>query len=726
MADKKISELTNITGANLADGDELVVVDTSASETKAITFGEFKNALDTATGFVSITGDTMTGDLTVPNVIVSGNVDGRDVSSDGTKLDTVETNADVTDTANVTAAGALMDSELTSEASVKALDQGVATTDSPTFAGLTTTADVSFGDNDKAIFGAGSDLQIYHDGSNSYIEDAGTGNLKLLGNQLRLKNSPETANYLQANNGADVTIYYNGDQKLATTSTGVDITGGVTTDAYSYLNGLRISGADQSNTIYQPTGNMAITTQAGSLTMFAEANPIIFGISSTEKMRIDSSGRVGIGTSSPDTKLHLEADTPVFRLTNPQTTSSLGLSMGKIEWETRDSSAVGVIGYIDVVDSNNFGTTFDMAFATGQSGSATERMRIDSSGNVGIGTSSIAYTSTDRSVVHIEGLAGALLALEDTGAASYLFQSGNDLLVENDTTTGSLVFGTNASTERMRIDSSGRLLVGKTSDDNTVTGLVMNGSGFTKIVRSSATANVNSVLQLNRLASDGDIIDFRKDGTTVGSIGTAGGDLLIHSSASSHVGLRLGEGYVLPTNNSGATSDAAADLGLSVNRFKDLYLSGGVYLGGTGSANHLDDYETGEFTATISCGSGTIALDVGQRKCAYTKIGKLVHIQGSLGIGAISSPSGEFRIVGAPFVMDTSLGDQAEISAASVALYEMASNITGLLNAEISMDAGVATILIRDNGGQTTSVQNIANKFDSDSIVRFSVQYMTT
>ena len=65
MADRKISELTNITGANLADDDEFPLVDTSADETKAITFGEFKTALDTATGFVRITGDTMTGDLNV-------------------------------------------------------------------------------------------------------------------------------------------------------------------------------------------------------------------------------------------------------------------------------------------------------------------------------------------------------------------------------------------------------------------------------------------------------------------------------------------------------------------------------------------------------------------------------------------------------------------------------------------------------------------------------------
>ena len=122
MADKKITQLTNITGADLVDVDEFVVVDISADETKAITLGELKEAFDSGSGFVRITGDTMTGDLTVPNVIVSGNVDGRDVSADGTKLDGIEAGADVTDTANVTAAGALMDSEVTNLAQVKAFD----------------------------------------------------------------------------------------------------------------------------------------------------------------------------------------------------------------------------------------------------------------------------------------------------------------------------------------------------------------------------------------------------------------------------------------------------------------------------------------------------------------------------------------------------------------------------------------------------------------------------
>ena len=138
------------------------------------------------------------------SVTVSGTVDGRDVSSDGTKLDGIETGANVTDTANVTAAGAAMET------------------------GAAFTGNVTFGDNDKAIFGAGSDLQIYHDGSNSLIKDVGAGDLNIsAGNDLRLQDSSGN-NYFKAGEGGSSKVYYNGAEKLATTATGISVTGSVT------------------------------------------------------------------------------------------------------------------------------------------------------------------------------------------------------------------------------------------------------------------------------------------------------------------------------------------------------------------------------------------------------------------------------------------------------------------------------------------------------------------
>ena len=102
--------------------------------------------------------------------------EGAFADGDKTKLDGIEASADVTDTTNVTAAGAVMDSELTSEASVKAIDQGLATSDSPTFVGLTLTGNlevqgttttidsttIDLGDNILAVNGTGAALGGLH------------------------------------------------------------------------------------------------------------------------------------------------------------------------------------------------------------------------------------------------------------------------------------------------------------------------------------------------------------------------------------------------------------------------------------------------------------------------------------------------------------------------------------------------------------------------------------
>ena len=92
--------------------------------------------------------------------------------------------------------------------------------------------DINFGDNDKTVFGAGSDLQIYHDGSNSYISEGGTGNLFLGATNLFMRSSTGET-YIGAVQDGAVTLYHNNAAKLATTSTGVDVTGTVTASVFS-------------------------------------------------------------------------------------------------------------------------------------------------------------------------------------------------------------------------------------------------------------------------------------------------------------------------------------------------------------------------------------------------------------------------------------------------------------------------------------------------------------
>ena len=157
-------EVTNIkakdgtASATIADITGVLTVASSVLTTADINGGTIDG---TTIGGTTAAAGTFTSVSASGNITVGGTVDGRDVATDGSKLDGIEAGADVTDTANVTAAGALMDSELTDIAAVKALNQGVATTDSPSFAGLTaTTADIDGGTIDGTVIGGSTPAAI--------------------------------------------------------------------------------------------------------------------------------------------------------------------------------------------------------------------------------------------------------------------------------------------------------------------------------------------------------------------------------------------------------------------------------------------------------------------------------------------------------------------------------------------------------------------------------------
>ena len=89
--------------------------------------------------------------------------------------------------------------------------------------------DIKLGDNSKALFGAASDLEIYHDGSHSYISDQGTGDLRILAaNSFVVKKADASENIITANADGAVGLSYDASQKLATTATGIEINGGFT------------------------------------------------------------------------------------------------------------------------------------------------------------------------------------------------------------------------------------------------------------------------------------------------------------------------------------------------------------------------------------------------------------------------------------------------------------------------------------------------------------------
>ena len=369
---------------------------------------------------------------------------------------------------------------------------GVITTD-----GMTTSADINFGDNNKAIFGASSDLEIYHHSTEgSFIKDVGTGDLILQGgNDVRVQDSNGTE-LTRFNEGAGVDIKHNGTTKLTTTSTGISVSGavGAPSSENFYRIKLRDTGGIANDVgIGQPDADSLAfnftPTSTGHIAFFSGSN---------EKVRIDANGRVGIGESSPATDLHI-TNSGATQLLLESGTSSQGILL----FGDADDLNVGSVMYDHSDNSMRFET------------SDTERMRVDSSGQVGIGTDSgTAPLHILKAATGINAATDVLkLSSVDTNPAYYVgFQTQRD----NSAGMGLNILTTNVSgtvSESLRIDASGNLLVGKTSVDNTTQGIRLYPTG-----RQSIVSEADNALILNRRTSDGAIVSFRKDAAAVGSI----------------------------------------------------------------------------------------------------------------------------------------------------------------------------------------------------------------
>ena len=201
-----------------------------------------------------------------------------------------------------------------------------------------------------------------------------------------------------------------------------------------------------------------------------------------------------------------------------------------------------------------------------------------SGSNVGIGTTSPTFTSAYGGLhvhstypeIHLTGTdsgsgAGDGFKIQKNSANNvYLWNYENALMA----------FGTNNS-ERMRLDSSGNLLVGKTDTTFNNDGIRLDPDG-----RLISTNTSNNALILNRTGTDGSIASFNKDGSTVGSIGTLADDLSIGNLDTGLIFQGAGD-RITPFNPAtNSYRDAAIDLGKDDRRFKDLYLSGGVVQNG--------------------------------------------------------------------------------------------------------------------------------------------------
>ncbi len=180
---------------------------------------------------------------------------------------------------------------------------------------------------------------------------------------------------------------------------------------------------------------------------------------------------------------------------------------------------------------------------------------------------------TSSGYVHMAGASDVRLTLGSQGTAGNNdanWVRGNGTSLSYNAASANHIWETGGA-EKMRLDSSGNLLVGKTSASFTTAGLELRNGGPAIFGRDQAEP-----LILNRLTTDGGIVNFNKDGDPVGSIGTNSGDLVIYSTASGHEGLLFGNGAIVPVDNAGSTTDDACNLGGATGRFSDFYLAGKI------------------------------------------------------------------------------------------------------------------------------------------------------
>ncbi len=673
-------------------------------------------------------------------------------------------------------------SALATQQSIKAyVDSQVATADtlSEVLANGNTTGgtNIVFGDSsgasdDRLVFGAGSDLQIYHNGTTSVIEDSGTGNLQLRTSTLAVVNAAGTEVIMQGVEDGAVSLYHNAGAKLATTSTGIDVTGTVTATGTSVFASLDISGdIDVDGTtnldVVDIDGavDMASTLAVGGV-VTANAGVVVDNITidgteidlSSGDLTLDAAGRIDLSADdngeirffdgslmygqfkednsnlvlqslvsdkdlilrgndggSEITALTLDmseggiatfnsginignrgsgSDPTLQSAIDPNTgifwggSDILGFSTGGSERGRFDGSGNFLVNGTNATgklvvdgDANAYTARFNSSTTTGQAFGARVRAGTNSSdfavlventsastmfavrgdGNVGIGTSS---PSTDA--LHV--VASGLDDDDDTIVLGANFSSASTLgsigTHHEDVNNGGLKFSSKTSgtlTEAMRLDASGNLLVGKTNNTLSNDGTIIRAGGEILVTNTSDFAGT-----FNRLSTDGAIVGFAKDGTTVGSIGTAGGDVYLSNGTKS---LLLTGSTVLPRNGTGGISDGTVDLGNSSNRFKDLYLSGGAYLGGTGSANYLDDYEEGTWTPVVAdASSGGNTASIASAIGFYTKVGNIVHVTiRAINITTTGLTSGnDVFIRGLPFTQNGTVNSMGAIQISEI------------------------------------------------------------
>ena len=512
---------------------------------------------------------------------------------------------------------------------------------------VSTGDDITFADNSKAIFGDGSDFEIYFNGNHGVMRTASAsvgGNIYIQDDNNIVLGSIGGENYLNAAKDGAVTLYYDNAAKLATTSTGIEITGTATMD------GLVVDGNDSY------TSNIKFDYGASAPTYFAnwgykassDGNKVFLTITdggaAKDVLAANYNGSVGIGTSSIDGTLHVhtasagtvtassQADDLVIENSaeGGMTIITPDNQSARIRFtspSTNNDVGGATIFYRQNINKMLVGTAVSGGVLALASGAGNESLTLASSGAA---TFSSSVTSTS-----FASTAGGTFTTAAGNDLNIVYPAGRSLLIKEGSET------------HVTVDNDGDVGIGNSTVASTrfaVTGSVVGAN----IETTSSTAG-HEALIVNRQNSDGTAIAINKAGSTVGSI---------FSHSSGNIGAGTGDTGVLfaatsdslqPWNTStNAARDASIDLGVSGARFKDIFLSGGVNFSANANAGGmtsetLDDYEYGTWTPAIA--GCTISIG----RANYIKIGGLVKLDFNVVITGNDSSGAAMTITGVPF-----------------------------------------------------------------------------
>jgi hypothetical protein len=296
-----------------------------------------------------------------------------------------------------------------------------------------------FPDKSQARFGNQGDLRIYHDGSNSYIQDTGTGTLNLQGSTQVLIGGTNGEVGVQYVENAGVGLRHNNVTKLTTESTGINVVGNVLI-------------SDTGNDKYFGSNVNLILNADADGNSGTSARNIIFQNRGSEKMRIDADGNVGIGTTSPNHRLDIYSNENVpLRIHRPNNANLDSAGAWGIGFSTRGDAVTSTTdtrsGIFSYYNGNLFLATNNTRID--QDPDSYARLTISSAGAVKFNSYGAGTLVTDASgnitVSSGGGVGGPYLPLSAgpsyplTGVlyiAGTIRNSSGDLEIRNQTATG--------------------------------------------------------------------------------------------------------------------------------------------------------------------------------------------------------------------------------------------------------------------------------------------------